>query len=250
MKNYFDDVNTLTLADFEAYYDAGQKDRFKGYRDADAHSIQLYKDFSEAFGFETPSNWKPRKLRIKLNGINFSTDYIGPSRAKAYKAGLTGKEIYEMVIIARTLGGHMMWPLMGQKGKMTINQARGFSWYGDRIDLTLYAVQQFYLENMNAIVNKTIKKSLMNDKNTQWLQSFGESNEGFKTFINNFKLNSFTDSNYNIYNLATFDDKSGAIHMELLQSDKHTVPKEREKFLQYMHGNLYCIQERNVLIGL
>ena len=86
-------------------------------------------------------------LYINGNKHLLSADYIGPSTYWAEEAGLQDNEIVKFLEISRTLGGHMLWPRSGYKP--TVNQARGGKYgYYDRIDLTLFALKQWY-ENKN-----------------------------------------------------------------------------------------------------
>ena len=81
------------------------------------------------------------------NGGRFSCDYIGPSRAWAHYVGIEDREIGEYLLYARTIGGHMIWPVHRIP---TINTARaGGGSLFDRIDLTLYEIQGFYLGDVD-----------------------------------------------------------------------------------------------------
>lgn len=95
------------------------------------------------------------------NGGRFSCDYIGPSRAWAHYVGIEDREIGEYLLYARTIGGHMIWPVHRIP---TINTARaGGGSLFDRIDLTLYEIQRFYLGDVDKLCRSPISEYVLKD---------------------------------------------------------------------------------------
>ena len=148
---------------------------------------------------------------MEKENISFtlSSDFIGPSRAFAREAGLTGAEVGEYLRKTRILGGHTLWPvqyrednrntvvLTGRGG--TVNTQRGGNkGFCDRIDCTLQDLKNYYAYLNGHNVEYKIKAF---DKYKNWLQLFGN----FEVFVNFFYLNDFCDSDYRVYDLKTYD---------------------------------------------
>ena len=116
-----------------------------GYQDPDAVSKKLYNDLKNLWNSEMPARISTEKLPLKFEkhakmlnlvdqyGRRYSSDFIGPSRAWAKYVLVKDCLIGEYLEKARTIGGHMIWPLNGTP--RTINTARGGgSSVYDRID--------------------------------------------------------------------------------------------------------------------
>ena len=241
MKNYFSDVNQLDSNRFKKYYDALKiVDQFEQeYRDADKYSKLLYQNLAEQF--------YPDVIPIKIYGswtlmdgtTRLGSDYIGPSRYFSYKAGLNGEEIFELTQIARTLGGHMLWPRNGTNG--SINTARGASLYHDRIDLALYAIKCWYEGDAHLLLNKKMVRALNDEVTRKWLLNFWQDLVGFEKFMKHFKLESFVDRSFQVFDLTSYEKND----MAILTNDINTAAKDKEAFEKYIAGNLQCIKRRN-----
>ena len=186
------------------------------YRDADGCSNRLYRDLLRIW-----SKDEILKLYIEdsakfnlanYNGVRFSCDYIGPSRAWAHYVGIEDREIGEYLLYARTIGGHMIWPVHRIP---TINTARaGGGSLFDRIDLTLYEIQGFYLEDVDkSSFSQLLWNVLHNDIEKSFLLSFSNNQYGedaFKAFIDFWLLQDFVmdaeKEDYRIISLATSEE--------------------------------------------
>lgn len=158
---------------------------------------------------------------IFVNDSEFrlSSDYIGPSIYWAKELGIKDDKIIDFLKIARTLGGHILWP----RGKQpTVNQAKaGSSGFYDRIDWTLLAIKIFYEiiknENETSFISKC--KELLPLQVSDYKQFkdkfkkiydalkshklWFEKLETFNTFCDFYKLKgSFVDEQYNVIVLA------------------------------------------------
>ena len=156
------------------------------YRDADGCSNRLYRDLLRIW-----SKDEILKLYIEdstkfnlanYNGGRFSCDYIGPSRAWAHYVGIEDREIGEYLLYARTIGGHMIWPVHRIP---TINTARaGGGSLFDRIDLTLYEIQGFYLGDVDkSSFSQPLWNVLHNDIEKSFLLSFSNNQYGEDAFL-------------------------------------------------------------------
>ncbi|MCD7917804.1 MAG: hypothetical protein LUF84_05035, partial [Clostridiales bacterium] len=107
--------------------------QFYDYVDLDAHCNKLYEDLITFYDMTKCEQSPYHKNFIKKAGsslrlvdeygIKLSSDYIGPSRYWAHKkGGMEDAEIGEMLLHARIIGGHMLWPVHRIP---TINTARG-----------------------------------------------------------------------------------------------------------------------------
>ncbi|MEC5340774.1 hypothetical protein NGC82_15760 [Enterococcus casseliflavus] len=254
MKNYFENLNVgITRPVYEAY---GRKKNEvllfeKNYKDPDAHSDELYNELAELCK-KYAVNRNP--LSIKYNEeIFLRSDYIGPSRAKALKAGLSGYEIFDFLHKTRQIGGHMLWPKHNSKRRVTINTIRASSRYEDRFDLMLYGLREWYVGNEEKLKNKALVDELnyKDGINERWLNHFGTGRTGldkFKKFVNFFQLKSFCDEDYNIHDLTTFDESAGKF-ISILENDLGRVPKDYDGFKTYVAGSVHCIEERTKALG-
>ena len=245
-KNYLKVVNEeISVDNFEEYYSALKfVDAFDWkYRDADSCSEDLYSDLCEVFYKGNEQIWKNNWTIIDRD-FRLGADYIGPPTYWGYKAGLSGKEIYEFLNEARKLGGHMLWPRNG-RGLNSINPARGGKkGYYDRIDLTLWALKEWYSGNKNIRICNAFNKS------GDWLNSFdssGEANDKFKRFIDFFLLNDFVDESYMLYDLTSFNDINNNFSKRISSKEEASpsIPNEYCSYINYVKGNLLCIENRN-----
>lgn len=183
------------------------------YKDADGCSNRLYRDLLRIW-----SKDEILKLHIedsaKFNlvnyyGVRLSCDYIAPSRVWAHYVGIEDREIGEYLLYARTIGGHMIWPVHRIP---TINTARaGGGSLFDRIDLALYEIQRFYLRNVDkSKFPQSLWNVLHNDIEITFLLSFSNNQygkEAFKTIIDFWLLQDFVmddeKEDYRIISLAT-----------------------------------------------
>lgn len=186
-------------------------------------------------------------LYINDGEFLLSSDYIGPSIYWASEAGIEDEKIINYLKIARTIGGHMLWP---RGKKPTVNQAKaGRKGFHDRIDWTLLAIDIFYktvIKNKNDEThfilkcNKLLPFQISNtneydDKfrgiykalktHESWFETFTTFNE----FCDFFKLKgSFVDKEYTVTELAPLYPM---------------LPKNYEK---YSDNNIDIISKRNL----
>lgn len=182
---------------------------------------------------------QPPFFTIVWNNHLMSADYIGPSVYWADKCGCSKEVILNILNIARTIGGHIVWP----RGKgRTVNQARGGnkSLY-DRIDWTLFVLRSYYecYGNKEATVRfiqqeypqiKPEQYKLVLDaikRYSEWFNEFGR----FPDFCDRFLLKgSFVNESYEIVWLAPA--------CPMLPSD----------YNQYVQNCLDSISKRNSII--
>lgn len=186
----------------------------KCYRDADGCSNRLYRDLKRIWSKEMLQLKMVDSTRFNLidcNGIRFSCDYIGPSRAWAYYVGIEDNVIGEYLLHSRTIGGHILWPVHSIP---TINTARagGGSFY-DRIDYTLYEIRKFYLqsENTNKLPSQ-LWNVLHNEIEEKYLMCISKKQYGedaFKSYIDFWLLQDFVmdskSGDYRVISLARSD---------------------------------------------
>lgn len=186
------------------------------YMDADGCSNRLYRDLLRIW-----SKDEILKLHIEdsakfnlvnYNGVKLSCDYIGPSRAWAHYIGIEDREIGEYLLYARTIGGHIMWPVHRIP---TINTARaGGGSLFERIDLTLYEIQRFYFGDTDkSKFPQSLWNVLHNDIEKNFLLSFSKNQYGedaFKAFVDFWLLQDFVmdaeQGDYRIISLATSEE--------------------------------------------
>lgn len=238
------------------------------YQDPDATSIKLYTDLRDIwskqyFDFDVCC-WNKYNL-VDQFGRRYSSDWIGPSRCWAKVVGMTNLEIGQYLKVARTIGGHILWPVHRIP---TLNTARaGAKSLYDRIDLTLYEIQQYYL-NKPVFFSVSLRNQI--EKEAWFFDIFkvSETNlmDNFKGFIDFWKCNSFVDCNYQVLSLANSDFEKGRY---ITITPKETIfpgnsqginvfanktfsEKERKillpAFKKYSKNNVLAIQKRNELI--
>lgn len=191
------------------------------YQDPDAKSEKLYIDLCELWNSAAKlSTDEPNfifSVHSRYNlldnyGRRYSSDFIGPSRAWAKYIGICDEKIGAYLKDARTIGGHMIWPLNGTS--RTINTARGGgnSLY-DRFDLTLAELRS-YFENGDVLFSRGLRNVF--EKEKEWLSLFCNSPQNglaaFKSFIDYWELNCFvTGDDYRVISLANSDIESEKI---------------------------------------
>lgn len=255
MKNYL----------FDLYPDFPDGFSLENRKDPDRCSKELYNDLKKAlFNEEAISRLglievknkeqdygnKFYTLFVNTDQFLLSSDYIGPSIYWAEKAGLNEEEIISFLIDSRTLGGHLVWPRgenehiiyrnkYGKQNPVTVNTARGGEkGYFDRIDLTLYAIKQYY--NEKEIVNSYMYQAMINYDD--WFDMFKGDNP-FKNFIDFFKLQDFVSENYEVYDLTTFNDSNGSYG--LLNDSVASIPKTKEGYRRFIKGSNFAVCNRN-----
>lgn len=104
----------------------------------------VVKDFSKLLGnMKIDVNYF-EKNKLKINNINCSSDYIGPSRKQLLVKLDNSNYIINALRISRTIGGHICFPVHKPP---TINTYRGNKLYYDRIDLCLKAIHHYFENN-------------------------------------------------------------------------------------------------------
>ena len=220
------------------------------YVDPDAHCDRLYDDlitFYDTAGYnQSPYHSRFRKKKVGSllvledeYGNQMSSDYIGTSRYWAHeKGGMTDAEIGAMLLRARTIGGHMLWPVHRVP---TINTARGGrNGFYDRIDLTLQEIRYMMTDEPHT-KNQTVRDVIEKEKDWFALFMVEPGVDAFKRFITTFKLRPFVfGEDYRVISLANSDLENGecvpvSIDEAVFSTD----------FSRYVKNNLYAIEKRN-----
>lgn len=184
--------------DYKTY--SHESNQFNGlkYKDPDAFSSLLYKYHKLLWNKELPSgeilNIKSfGNYHLHCDGIGrLSSDFIGPSSAWAKRKGISNEDIGLYLKKTRTIGGHLIWPVIKATKNKTINQARGgSSGFYDRIDLTLIDLKKYYY-------NEDCKLKDEFDASKDWFKLFGT----FENFIDFFLLQDFVDIEYKVLQFA------------------------------------------------
>ena len=239
------------------------------YRDPDSASIRLYADLCDIWS-QSPFEFKVcsgQYLNLEDQfGRRYSSDWIGPSRYWAMTVGMTDTEIGKYLKEARTIGGHVLWPVHPIP---TLNTSRGGagSLY-DRIDLTLYEIQQYYLGKPSCF-SSSFRKQIEKDC---WFFdalkiSENDTIENFISYIDFWKLNPFVDDDYQVISLpnSSFEEKKYKTVSSqesifpgntkgIKVSSKSTLSEEEKgillpSFKQYVKNNVMAIHERNQKIS-
>lgn len=218
------------------------------YKDPDSYSKKLYEDFERLTKLKI--NKQSKYLCLNDGFINYTTDYIGPSRYWMRAAGINEKETGEFLSISRTIGGHMIWPCkkkylkVNEYGELTtINMARGGE-YGvyDRIDFTLKEIKNYFL-NKGFIYSKRLYKAIENEKD--FFEQYGIGINGFISFIDAFKLNDFVDKEaYEPLSLVTSDFENDIYNVITIDEKADDILK-KENAIKYIKNNNYAIMRRS-----
>ncbi|GEO74381.1 hypothetical protein LNA02_10790 [Levilactobacillus namurensis] len=247
IKNYLFDL----YPDFPKNFDLANRKDPDNYEEAKP----LYDDLCTAF-FNTASIAKlglktvisepyHKQPILSVDGgrdLILSSDYIGPSVYWAQKVGMPDETIIEFLKVSRTLGGHIVFPAYRS---ITMNQARsGKNGYYDRFDKTLYAMKQLF--NGDEISNQWVQKAWENY--TNWFDLFRREGHPFETFVHFFKLESFVNDAYEVYDLTTFDDHGS--YTDTVTDDQAEIPEEAAGYARYVRGSLHAIALRNQELGL
>ncbi|MCD7792311.1 MAG: hypothetical protein LUG92_02775, partial [Oscillospiraceae bacterium] len=210
------------------------------YVDPDASCDKLYDDLI-AFYDMTSCTYSPYHCKftkkkfggqlvlIDEYGNQMSSDYIGPSKYWAHvKGGMTDAEIGEMLLRSRTIGGHMLWPVHPIP---TINTARGGrGGFYDRIDLTLQEIR-YMMTNDRTTKNQSVRNAIEKEKDWFSLFAVEAGIGGFKSFINNFKLNPFVfGDEYYVISLAESNSANGEFVPVL--EDEPMFPADFKKYVR------------------
>lgn len=214
------------------------------YEDPDLCSAKLYNDLWVLFGdvLSIKSQFNQSgclRLRADDEKINYSSDYIGPSRYWAKKNGkMSEEEVGEMLLECRTIGGHMLWPVHSQT---TINTSRGGSGgLYDRIDLTLYEIKCYYDDkNEEKVFTNKCKDSLWDllKKDDTPERKFFDKFKNFEKFINAFYLSSFVTEKYEVISLA----RSNCHKIEIVDKNEEICPTD---FRLFVKNNTQAVKER------
>ena len=236
----------------------------KDYNDPDACCQELYTDLLaiyknqfEKLGLILSKNDEEYILWMDKGNMSYtmSSDFIGPSRASAREAGITGAEVGEYLRKTRVIGGHMLWPvqqrednrnsilLTGRGG--TINTQRGGNkGFCDRIDCTLQDLKNFYASINGNDVEYKIKAF---DKYKSWLQLF----DNFESFVGFFYLDDFCDSDYRVYDLNSYDiaeDRYERFVGEDYKEINYFRIPDKEGYESFIAGSIRAILSRQLRI--
>lgn len=124
---------------------------------------------------------------IEVKGETFQMSPDGICNIKFLQANCDKANLAEAYALIRKK--LILWP----KHKQNVNQRR-YSCFRDRIDFTIYDIQQFYK-------NGSIESRLVNKDSTtaKYLRLIGS----FKKFIKEYELRNFVDKAWNVINLST-----------------------------------------------
>ena len=86
-----------------------------------------------------------------------------------------------------------------------------------------------------------MSRALNDEVTRKWLLNFGHGLVGFEKFIEHFKLKSFVDRSFQVFDLTSYKKND----MAILTSDINTAAKDKEAYERYIAGNLQCIKRRN-----
>jgi len=206
------------------------------------------KCFNAQDGSSSFSIWQ----KTEPEQVKMTCDFIGPSQYYAEKQDITQSDILIYNIRTRVLGGHMVWPSMqistnlhGEQTKKSINTGRA-SCFKDRIDYTLWALKTWYSPSNSNLNEETKAFKEILDGNSLWLHSFGESDDGYRGFIDFFVLNDFvTEETYIPYDLSSFrDSKYSATITGLIKKSTEYVPQGKDAFQTLIDGCQYAIGKR------
>ena len=239
------------------------------FKDPDRYSKRLYKDLMYI--------WEnlPHDER-------YSPDFIGANRTQAHCIGLDDKEIAKYLKTQRTIGGHILFPVLPY---VSINQARGRNML-DRFDFTLAELREYFLYLYIEEKDKTpyearysiqLGNAFEAEKNRTWFAYFckekksGE--EAFKAFIDCFCLNEFVDCEYKVLSLVCSDLRNGAkepigeeeayfpgfpqrcrvVHVPTIQKRFEAMEQSEKKEVQeayrcYIQNTSYAIEQRKIAI--
>lgn len=205
------------------------------YEDPDALSLKLYETLKALWGrtlgleeIVWDENYECYYFGNKRDGMQYSSDYIGPSATRAFQMGVDDLTVGTAIKECRTIGGHMIWP----RHVANVNTSRGKA-ACDRIDIKLLEIKDFYMSNFSekAMLSPAIRNALVRDK--AWFQKF----VGFQGFSDTFLLvGSFVDMNYEVAELAEINPENGFI------------PETEEKYRRFIQENVNAVKRRNEVI--
>lgn len=263
---YLDDALGIKFSP-EDYNSEQDKVGAQKYLDPDSKSKKLYEDLQKV--------WLEDRFQFKVHCTynlidkyenRYSSDFIGPSRYWAKRVGMRDDEIGSYLKQARTIGGHMIWPVHFVP---TINSVRGgHGGFYDRIDLTLYEIQRFLLDEQTAYLMKGVRKQIEEEK---WFfdilcENAKNSKEKFIRFIDFWRLKPFVDDNYQVLSLVNSDFEikryvpissqepifPGNTRNITVTTNKILNNEQKAvllpEFKRYVKNNVIAIKQRNALI--
>ena len=212
-----------------------------GGKDPDLHSKTLKKYHQLLWSKQLPngelmqleSSNKYLSYRFNMQTLNFGSDsisnsFIGTKRISHLMEKLPKFEIEEFRYLGSTIGGYLIFPSERERGRMTINGARGFnSKIADRFDLTLECIRLHYLKLENPL-SGTFNTSI----NKFFFSLFGN----FHNYVDFFFLQDLVDTNFERINFFT------KIDTPFLKSP---IPDSAEEYLEYKKTSLRFVQLRN-----
>ena len=244
---YIDDVlTTRGKGPFDKKKYCYEKDNL----DPDCYSKKFYKDLAKVcsgtinghrFQFDDDN----LKLKLIVDGnedkcYRFSSDFINPcSKFIKEEYEFSDETLAKWFHESRVLGGHIIFCRHGQA--RSINKAKGGKPTYDRFDLCLDEIHDFFLNNNGKGKHSNgLRNAIKDDK--EFVTLFGDGEEGFKNYVNFFKLTDFVDNNFNVISLAWSDiveNKIFSIDTEYNDINKYKGT-ELKKYYTYLPGrNLY-----------
>ena len=207
--------------------------------DPDSDSPKLYEIHKFLWSKKLPSEQSISFETLKIGGKfgrivlknnlidNLSSDRMCPHFVGKYKGRfdnwLTEQEREEFKHIARTIGGHIVFPAH-KKNDFTINQARGVNRkISDRFDLTLECIRLFYLNEQSPLYNAISR-----------YEDFFKLFVNFENYINFFLLQDFVTENYEVIFCLPFDI-----------FERSPLPQNIEEYKSYKDETIDKIIKRN-----
>jgi hypothetical protein len=125
---------------------------------------------------------------LKFGSDSISNSYIGTKRIARLSNEVPLSEFEEFRDQGSTIGGYIIFPSERERGKMTINGARGFNAkIADRFDLTLECIRLHYQKQQHPL-EVTFASAI----NSFFFSLFID----FKGYVDFFLLQDLVDSNY------------------------------------------------------
>jgi hypothetical protein len=253
------------------------------YQDPDKVSRKLYDDLKCLFNnimdemsptLKLPLRFERYTKRLNLvdsYGRRYSSDFIGPSRAWAKYVLIEDHLIGEYLKKARTIGGHMIWPLNGTRRTINTSRGGGNSLY-DRIDLTLAELRNYFVGE-ECWFSQGLRS--VYEKEVEWFANFqDDSKDGlyaFIRFIRYWKLDPFVSgTDYQVISLANSDLKNNKIilvsksetifpgndrklyYRDIIKinesKDLQYARQLKDAYSKYIENNILAIEKRNELL--
>lgn len=186
--------------------------------------------------FPLQYNREKNMIYQKINNVNvvLGVDYIGPSNYYLDKKRID-KDIKVLINIeSRCIGGHLLFPTkrshVGKVNK-SLNEIRSYR-FKERLDYFLFELKSWYIGENQVTASKEVFEG-----NRKWFEQFDD----FKGYINYFLLNDFVNSNYDIYDLSSYDNEYESYKKVITEQPKIEYSGDYQAALEnsYIPKNYY-----------